>query len=69
MPPFYFSEVVGEMRKRRPIIKDKKERGEWAEAIFLVRAREQGLPVSKPWGDSRSFDFVVGGPGILWPCR
>jgi hypothetical protein len=51
------------MRKRRPIIKDKKERGEWAEAIFLVRARAQGLPVSKPWGDARGFDFVVGGPG------
>lgn len=29
----------------------------------MVRAGEQGLPVSKPWGDSNSFDCVVGRPG------
>ena len=49
--------------RRRGIIKDKKERGEWAESIFLVRATEHGIHVSKPWGDSRSYDFVVGRPG------
>ena len=52
------------MKKRKPnIIKDKKERGEWAEAVFTARAGEYGLPVSKPIGDSRSFDCVVGRPG------
>ncbi|MEP6643099.1 MAG: group I intron-associated PD-(D/E)XK endonuclease [Acidobacteriaceae bacterium] len=52
------------MTKRRPkIIKDKKERGEWAESVFMARAAENGLPVSKPLGDSRSFDCVVGLPG------
>jgi|SRR5579872_1132428 hypothetical protein len=52
------------MKKRKPrIIQDKKERGEWAESVFLARASEHGLPVSKPWGDSRSFDCVVGRPG------
>ena len=52
------------MKTRKPkIIKDKKERGEWAESVFLARASEHGLPVSKPWGDSRSFDCVVGRPG------
>ena len=51
------------MKKRRGIIKDKKERGEWAESVFLVRAAEYGIHVSKPWGDSRSYDFVVGRPG------
>ena len=50
--------------KRKPkIIKDKKKRGEWAESVFLSRASEEGLPASKPWGDSRSFDCVVGRPG------
>ena len=45
------------MKKRKPwIIKDKKKRGEWAESVFMARAGEQGLPVSKPWGDSRSYD-------------
>jgi len=52
------------MKKRKmKIIKDKKERGEWAESVFVARASENGLPVSKPFGDSRSFDCVVGRPG------
>ncbi len=52
------------MKKRKPgIIKDKKERGEWAESVFIARAKEHGLPVSKPTGDSHSFDCVVGRPG------
>jgi len=52
------------MKKRKPkIIKDKKMRGEWAESVFVGRASEHGLPVSKPWGDSESFDCVVGRPG------
>ena len=29
----------------------------------MVRAGDQGLPVSKPWRDSNSFDCVVGRPG------
>ena len=29
----------------------------------MARAVEHGLPVSRPWGDSNSFDFVVGKPG------
>ena len=49
-------------RKAR-IIKEPKARGEWGESVFMVRAVEQGLPVSRPWGDSNSFDFVVGKPG------
>jgi len=52
------------MNKRKPkIIEDKKQRGEWAESLFMARASEHGLPVSKPWGDSSSYDFVVGRPG------
>ena len=52
------------MKKRKPkIIKDNKRRGEWAESVFAVRAAENGLPVSKPSGDSSSFDCVVGRPG------
>jgi hypothetical protein len=50
-------------RRRTRVIKDKKERGEWAESVFIARASEHGLPVSKPWGDSNSFDCVVGRPG------
>ncbi|HUO26817.1 MAG TPA: group I intron-associated PD-(D/E)XK endonuclease [Candidatus Aquilonibacter sp.] len=51
------------MKRKPKIIKDMKARGEWAESIFIARASEHGLPVSKPWGDSSSFDCVVGRPG------
>ncbi len=50
------------MRKREPKISNDKLRGEWAEMCFMVRATEHGLQVSKPWGESRSYDFVVGHP-------
>lgn len=52
------------MKKRKAkIIKDPKRRGEWVETVFVARAAEYGLPVSKPWGESESYDFVVGRPG------
>jgi len=51
------------MKKRKPKISDKKLRGEWAEMVFMTRATELGIPVSKPWGDSGSYDLVVGRPG------
>ena len=51
-------------KKRKPkIIKDKKLRGEWAEMQFMARAAEYGLTATKPWGESRSYDFIVGRPG------
>lgn len=40
-------------------IKHPKRRGEWAEICFLKRAAEFGLEVSKPWGDTASYDFIV----------
>jgi hypothetical protein len=51
------------MKKRIPKITDKKRRGEWAEMIFMTRAAERGIAISRPWGESRSYDFVVGRPG------
>src|SRR3981081_4618797 len=51
------------MKKRKPgISKDPKTRGEWVESVFMVRAGERGLAVSKPWGESNSYDFVIGRP-------
>jgi PD-(D/E)XK nuclease superfamily protein len=47
-------------KRRKPKIPNKKLRGEWAEMVFMTRAIELGLPISKPWGEMRSFDFVVG---------
>jgi hypothetical protein len=52
------------MKKRKPeIIRDNKKRGEWAESVFAARAAENGLAVSRPSGESESFDYVVGHPG------
>jgi hypothetical protein len=52
------------MKKRKPkIIEDKKLRGEWAESVFMSRAGEHGLPVSKPWGEMCSYDFIIGKTG------
>jgi hypothetical protein len=51
------------MEKRKPKIQDKKRRGEWAEMIFMARAAERGIAICKLWGDTTSFDFVVGRPG------
>ena len=52
------------MNQRKPkIIEDKKQRGEWAESLFMARAHEHGLPVSKPWGEMCPYDFVVGNTG------
>jgi len=52
------------MNKRKPkIIRDNKKRGEWAESVFVARAEEHGLEISKPFGESGRFDCVVGGPG------
>jgi len=52
------------MEKRKPnIIQDKKLRGEWAESLFMTRASERGLAVSKPWGEMSPYDFVIGKTG------
>ena len=52
------------MKQRKPkIIADKKQRGEWAESVFMAKAHEHSLPVSKPWGELSSYDFVIGKTG------
>ncbi len=40
-------------------IKQPKQRGEWAELLFMIRATEHGLVVAKPWGESSHYDFAV----------
>jgi len=36
-----------------------KKQGEWVELQFLARATGHGFTVSKPWGDSTPYDFVL----------
>ena len=40
-------------------IKHCKRRGEWAEMRFMAKAAENGLEVTKPFGDSAHYDFAV----------
>lgn len=40
-------------------IRNSKRRGEWAELRFMTRAAEHHLTVSRPWGDSAPYDFMV----------
>jgi hypothetical protein len=47
------------MKNKGNNIQQAKRRGEWAEMRFMSRAAEKGLQVSKPWGESASYDFVV----------
>ena len=44
----------------------RKQRGEMAEAAFLAKAAGLGFRVSKPWGESSRYDFIVDdGNGLL----
>ena len=46
--------------------RNRKWMGEVAESAFLHKAMELGLMVSKPWGDSSRYDFVVdAGEGLV----
>ncbi len=40
-------------------IQHPKRRGEWAELQFMARAAEEGLQVTKPWGETAHYDFCV----------
>jgi hypothetical protein len=42
-----------------PEFKNFKQRGEWVEMVFMARASREGLQVSKPYGDSAAYDFIV----------
>jgi PD-(D/E)XK endonuclease len=46
-------------------IKDCKERGEWAELVFMARVAGEGLKVLKPCGDSLRYDVAVEGAGKI----
>ena len=44
---------------------DRKRQGEIAELAFMHMAMERGFAVSKPYGDSTRYDFIVEGEGKL----
>lgn len=44
----------------------KKRRGEVAELAFMHKATSLGFGVSKPWGDTERYDFIVSWQHYLW---
>src|SRR5712691_10427967 len=46
-----------------------KRMGELSELDFLRKAMGMGMIVSKPWGDSYRYDFVVDTGGRLWRAQ
>ena len=47
------------MGETEPTFKTIKLRGEYVEMLFMARASREGLQVSKPYGDSAAYDFIV----------
>ena len=47
------------MGDEEPVFTTWKKRGEWVEMLFMARAAREGLQVSKPYGDSAAYDFIV----------
>jgi hypothetical protein len=43
-----------------------KQVGEFFEAAFLTKAASLGFVVSRPWGDSQSYDFIVDNGEQRW---
>jgi hypothetical protein len=43
-----------------------KRTGELAEAAFVVKAATLGYAVSKPWGDSERYDFILDAGHCTW---
>jgi hypothetical protein len=58
------NDAKGALVSRRPF--PPKLRGELGELDFLRKALGMGMLVSKPWGDSYRYDFVVDCQGKLW---
>jgi hypothetical protein len=50
----------------KPRRKNTKRTGELSEAAFLVKAQRLGFKVSKPWGDSERYDFILDNGERMW---
>ena len=54
------------LREQAKIQLPTKRRGEIAEAAFLHKAASLGFSVSKPWGESDRYDFILETGGRCW---
>src|SRR2546423_7118999 len=66
------SSVEGENQStptRKPRRANTKRTGELSEAAFLLKAKTLGFGVSRPWGDSERYDFVLDSGQRLWRAQ
>jgi hypothetical protein len=52
-------EILGANMKHWERFKSYKERGEWVELQFMAQAAMRRFAVSRPWGDTRSYDVGI----------
>jgi hypothetical protein len=57
------ADVPTPTRNKRP---NTKRTGEFSEAAFLLKATSLGFAVTKPWGDSERYDFILDAGSRLW---
>ncbi|HVP44338.1 MAG TPA: group I intron-associated PD-(D/E)XK endonuclease [Terriglobales bacterium] len=46
-----------------PRLRHRRDKGDWAELVFVVKAIGLGFTVCRPYGDNHRFDFLVFAPG------
>ncbi len=51
---------------RPPIHRNTKRTGELSEAAFLLKCETLGFHLTKPWGDSERYDFILDTGPRLW---
>jgi hypothetical protein len=53
-------------KPKEPFVRNVKCRGEIVELAFLSKAASMGFAVTKPYGDSEPYDFIVDSGNRLW---
>ncbi len=51
------------MQRGKKLFASYKQRGEWAELLFMTVAEGLGFIVAKPWGESARYDVIVENEG------
>ncbi len=46
-----------------PRLRHRRDKGDWAELVFMAKAIGLGFTVCRPYGDNHRFDFLVFAPG------
>ena len=60
------SRTQEQSKPKSPPVLPTKRRGEVAEAAFLHKAASLGFSVSKPWGESDRYDFILDSGNHCW---